>query len=132
MKSLNPALIVAAIVLNACSGWSKVSTGSVSTPARPELLRVVRNDGSTQILDSAGVAGDTLIGYVRVPLDTQTATGLEWSRGYRLSRVSVPLSTIRSVEHRELSVDTTVGAVLGTIVGVFLAGLVTFLIAGSS
>ena len=127
LKPASAALIAAVIFLSACSSWARVETETSSTPARPERLRVVRNDGALIVLDNTRFSGDTLIGDQRLPADPQTASAEEWARGYRLQTVTIPFSAINTVERRQFSGPRTVMVVIGTIVGAYIGLLAMFL-----
>ena len=91
---------------------------------------MVRSDGTTLRLWNARLTRDSLTGDERVPAPPETATAEEWSRGYRLQRVTMPLTAVQRLDSREKSAGATVLAVLGGIAGLYVVALTAFLIGG--
>lgn len=100
-----------ALYLTACTSWH-VGT---PTPAQfierehPAQVRVTRADGSTVLLDSPVVRGDSLVGQL-----AGTPTVADSARG-----AGLPLGDVASVAIREPSAGKTILLTAGIVVGVF-------------
>ncbi len=123
-------VLAATMLLSGCAAWRTIDVGPSLEPRREERVRVVRTNGTTLRLWNAQLTRDSLTGDERVPADPETATAEEWSRGYRLQKVTMPLTAVQRMDSREKSAGATVLAVLGGIAGLYVLALTAFLIGG--
>jgi hypothetical protein len=95
--SLVPWLLIS---LSGCQTWATLPTTAQvqQYQGAPDLIDVMRTDGSSLTLDYPSVVGDSLVGYVR---ERQHAT-----------RVAILLSHLQLVETKNFSAARTIGLIL--------------------
>lgn len=118
-RSACAAVLMAAMLLNACSSWHPV-TGSVPDvieTTRADKFRVVLRDGRVLHMSDAHISADSLMGTER----RRDAS----SREFVDSIVKVPVSEVQSVSVSRVNTGRTILAVTGAVaVGFVLLAII--------